>query len=138
MNICESTREDNIFIDDSLVEFNKNQVPFQQIEDFIDLSFAMKDDDGKTIGGINATLYCWNIMYVSVLYVDANCRGKGYGRALMEKAEEKAKCHGAYMSHLSTFDWQARGFYEKLGYEVFGIIENCPQGHKRYFLNKTF
>jgi hypothetical protein len=42
------------------------------------------------------------------------------------------------MSHLDTFDWQAKEFYEHLGYEVFGILENCPRGHNRYYMKKVF
>jgi ribosomal protein S18 acetylase RimI-like enzyme len=39
---------------------------------------------------------------------------------------------------LDTFSFQARGFYEKLGYTVFGEIENHPPGHSRFFLRKIF
>ncbi len=31
---------------------------------------------------------------------------------------------------------QARGFYEKLGYSVFGRLDDHPKGSARYFLNK--
>ncbi|MEA3146360.1 MAG: hypothetical protein QOI53_1859, partial [Verrucomicrobiota bacterium] len=34
------------------------------------------------------------------------------------------------------FDFQARGFYEKNGFHVFGTIENYPIGHERYYLIK--
>jgi hypothetical protein len=37
---------------------------------------------------------------------------------------------------LSTFSFQARPFYEKLGYEVFATLEDCPVGHCEYFLRK--
>jgi hypothetical protein len=39
---------------------------------------------------------------------------------------------------LDTFSFQARPFYEKLGYEVFGQLEDYPRGHSRYFLQKRF
>jgi hypothetical protein len=35
---------------------------------------------------------------------------------------------------LNTF--QARGFYEAARYELFGMLDNCPAGQKRYFLRK--
>ena len=28
-------------------------------------------------------------------------------------------------------------FYLKHGYEIFGILEDCPKGHKRYYLKKS-
>jgi hypothetical protein len=29
-------------------------------------------------------------------------------------------------------DFQAKDFYKKNGYEVFGELDNVPDGHKRY------
>lgn len=31
-----------------------------------------------------------------------------------------------------------KDFYIKHGYEVFGVLDDCPKGHKRYFFNKIF
>jgi GNAT superfamily N-acetyltransferase len=138
MNIYESTAEESELLDSKLVDFNRENVPFQQSEDWINVSYVLKDNTGQVIAGINATLYCWNIMYVDILYVDYSQRGKGYGKLLLDKAESKAKSLGGYMSHLDTFDWQAKEFYEHLGYVVFGILENCPRGHNRYYMKKEF
>jgi GNAT superfamily N-acetyltransferase len=137
MNIHESTQEDKISIDNKLVEFNQENVPFQQKDAYMSLSFIMKDENSLVIGGINATLYCWNLMYIDVLYIEGLYRRKGYGKMLVAKAEAKARQNGGYMSHLDTFDWQAKEFYENIGYEVFGILDNCPRGHKRYFMKKN-
>ena len=137
MNIFESTQEDRIFIDDRLVQFNKRNVPFQQKDPYMSLSFILKDSNEQIIGGINATLYCWNIMYVDILYVEDFYRSKGYGKMLTTKAEEKAKQNGGYMAHLDTFDWQAKEFYENIGYGVFGTLHDCPHGHNRYFMKKN-
>jgi hypothetical protein len=38
---------------------------------------------------------------------------------------------------LDTFSFQARGFYEKLGYRVFGEVADYPPGHTRHFLKKS-
>jgi GNAT superfamily N-acetyltransferase len=137
-NIYESTTEERELLDDKLVEFNRKKVPFEQSEDWIVLSYAVKDETGQAIAGINAMLYCWNILYVDILYVEDLHRGKGYGKLLLDKAESEARQLGGYMSHLDTFDWQAKEFYEHLGYEVFGVLENCPRGHNRYYMKKVF
>ena len=136
MNLHESTAEERQLIDKKIVEFNKANVPFQQAEDFINLSYVLKDSFGLVIAGINATLYCWNILYVDVLYVDDAHRGKGFGKQLLDDLENKARRLGGYMAHLDTFDWQAKEFYEGLGYSVCGILQNCPPGHTRYYLKK--
>lgn len=38
--------------------------------------------------------------------------------------------------YLDTFDFQARPFYERHGYEVFGTLDDYPPGHSRFFLRK--
>ena len=66
-----------------------------------------------------------------------SARGRGLGRTLMRQAEDVALrrgCHGAW---LDTFSFQARGFYEKLGYTVFGSIDDYPPGHSRFFMKKV-
>ena len=50
------------------------------------------------------------------------------------KWEKTAVDQGVTLLHLDTFDFQARDFYINQGYKVFGVLENCPQGHNRYYL----
>ena len=38
--------------------------------------------------------------------------------------------------HLDTFDFQAKEFYKKQGYVVFGKLDDCPENHCRYFMKK--
>jgi len=38
---------------------------------------------------------------------------------------------------LETYSFQARSFYERLGYEVFGTLDGCPRGHDKFFLRKA-
>ncbi len=55
--------------------------------------------------------------------------------------EREAQNKGAILVHLDTFDFQAKDFYLRHGYEVFGVLENPPTGfykqHKRYYLKKN-
>lgn len=56
----------------------------------------------------------------------------------MEKVEKEAEVLGAGMAQTDTFDFQAKDFYLKRGYEIFGELENSPRpGHKRFYLKKT-
>ena len=43
----------------------------------------------------------------------------------------------AVCAWLDTFEFQARGFYERLGYTCFGRLEDYPPGFARYFMKKT-
>ena len=54
----------------------------------------------------------------------------------MQKAEQIALEHGCVGVWLDTFAFQARPFYEKLGYTCFGQIDDHPRGSARYFLQK--
>lgn len=134
--IIASTDEDARFINDKIVEFNKTKVPLSQDVDFIALNFHVKNEEGLVIAGINSLMYYWYILHIDVLFVDEKYRDHNIGRALLSKAENKAKLLGAKLAHLDTFDWQAKDFYLKSGYEIFGILGDCPEGHQRYYLKK--
>ena len=56
---------------------------------------------------------------------------------MMKLAEEEAIRRGCVGAWLDTHSFQARPFYEKLGYTVFGVLENFPPGHTRYYLRKS-
>jgi GNAT superfamily N-acetyltransferase len=137
MQIQVSTAADRALLDDKLVAFNQAQVPFTQAQAWVDLSHVIKGAQGQLIAGINATLYCWRLMYIDILFVDESHRGQGLGKQLLEHAQAKAQSLGGYMAHLDTFDWQAKDFYARQGYSVFGVLENCPPGHTRYYMSKS-
>ena len=75
---------------------------------------------------------------VGRLWVASPQRGLGLGTRLMQEAHDRAIALGCVGATLSTYDFQARGFYEKMGYEVFGVLPNNPVGHERYFMKKIF
>jgi len=133
--ISESTEEEQEYIDDTLTEFNLKQVAATQEQLWVPLSYCIKDN-GAIIAGINAEMYCWNIVFVDVLYVDGAYRKKGLGSLLLARVEAEAKSKGVHLVHLDTFDFQARDFYKKHGYEVFGVLDDCPKGHVRYYMKK--
>jgi ribosomal protein S18 acetylase RimI-like enzyme len=65
-------------------------------------------------------------------------RGQGLGTKLLAQAEAVAREHKCVGIYLDTFSFQARGFYEKHGYGLFGTLENYPDDEKRFFLSKRF
>ena len=54
----------------------------------------------------------------------------------MQSAQHEAHLRGCRHAYLDTFDFQALGFYQKLGYELFGHLDDYPPGHTKYFLQK--
>lgn len=91
---------------------------------------------GESLGGLwGYTSYGW--LYVQLLAVEEAARGQGAGRELLRRAEAEALARGCHGAWLDTHEFQARGFYERLGYEVFGELADYPPGFARYFLRKT-
>ncbi len=134
--IIASTDDEARLVNDKIVEFNKTQVPLTQNVEFIALNFHVKNEQGSLIAGINSLMYYWHVLHIDSLFVSEKYRGKNIGRTLLNKVESEAKQMGAKLAHLDTFDWQAKDFYLKFGYEIFGILEDCPEGHERYYLKK--
>ncbi len=59
--------------------------------------------------------------YICNLMVEPDCRGKGYGKSLIEWAEKKAKEHGFKKVYLSWRLTESKDFvrrwYERMGYK---------------------
>ena len=131
-----STSVEKDFIYSAIVNNNLEQVAPTQKNHRIPFNYCFKNNE-IVIAGINAEMYFWNILHISILFVDKDYRHNKLGSYLLKKVESEAKQMGATLVHLDTFDFQAKDFYLKHGYEIFGILEDCPPGHKRYYLKKT-
>jgi GNAT superfamily N-acetyltransferase len=118
-----------------IVRFNEDQTGINKYKCPIAILLS-HPDTGDIIGGLwGETMFSY--LHVDLLFVPETLRYSGIGRQLMTQAEEEATrrgCHGAW---LDTFSFQARRFYERLGYAVFGTIEDYPPGHSRFFMKKT-
>jgi GNAT superfamily N-acetyltransferase len=116
-----------------LVQFNASCA---ESENWQHLVILLRDSAGVLQGGVLGHTH-WQWLYISHLWIAESSRSQGYGRLLLTRAEEEALRRGCGHAHLDTFDFQARGFYEKLGYAVFGQLPDFPTGHTRYFLQKV-
>ena len=130
--------EDSDYIDDRIVEYNLAKMPADCTDNRVVRWFGKKitDEDGTTIAGCVAARTVWGTAEVSLLWVDEAYRDQGLGSLLLGEVEREAKANGCTIILLDTFDWQAKGFYEKNGYAVFGELKDCPKGHSRYYMSK--
>src|ERR1700740_1317086 len=88
-------------------------------------------EEARIVAGLAGETYCgW--LFVKYLWVSDGLRGRGVGRELMDRAEVRARERGCHSAWLDTFSFQARGFYEKLGYKEFGQLD-YPLDHYRHF-----
>lgn len=130
------SENDAEYICDKLVEYNLSQVPKTQKIDFVNIGRKIVDESNHIVAGCLAKMYCWNVIYIDILWVDERYRKHGFGSQLLKEIEKIALEEDCTLIHLDTFDFQAKDFYLKHGYEVFGTLEDCPEGHCRYYLKK--
>ena len=69
--------------------------------------------------------------------VAETARGQGLGTRLLQRAEAIARARGCGNALLDTFEYQARPFYEKLGYRLFGTLDGYPPGYRQFYLTKA-
>jgi GNAT superfamily N-acetyltransferase len=99
------------------------------------VAIVVRDDAQAIVGGLWGMIgYRW--LFIQYLALPPAMQGQGIGRDLMLRAEAEARGEGCIGIWLDTFSFQARGFYEKLGYGVFGDIADFPPGETRFFLSK--
>jgi GNAT superfamily N-acetyltransferase len=97
----------------------------------------LRDERQQVVGGLLGHIR-WRWMYVAKLWIDASHRGGGHGTELMTAAEALARARDCIGVYLDTFEYQARPFYERLGYSVFGTLDGYPPGYCQHHLVKRF
>lgn len=122
------------FIHNGLRTYNAQFAP----SDYRPLYVFLRDANGQLAGGLLADTY-WGWASINILWIDKRYRGQGYGERILAAAEEEARRRDCAHVMLDTLSFQARPFYEKLGYRVYGQLEDFPagSGHTRYYLTKT-
>jgi ribosomal protein S18 acetylase RimI-like enzyme len=128
----EPTPEERYRIIDPLIAYNEAQAGPRNSKEF---ALSVHSETGEFIGGLLGFTH-WNHFFVSSVFVDQALRREGIGRELLKRAQALALEQGCDVIYLDTFDYQAPGFYEKLGFKVFGTLEDYPTGHQRFYLVK--
>ena len=129
------------FIDEGARQFIVNGVDYYNIAatslpDYVPVNFVLRGERGDVLGGVLGQLWGgW--LQVAYLWVAEPARGSGHGTRLMQDAEGYARGRGAVGATVETHSFQARPFYERLGYEVFGTLDGYPPGHVKFFLRKA-
>ena len=112
-----------------------HSLPHTPAPGFQSIASFMHDENEKLVGGVWGYIN-WNWLQVGLVWLSEDLRSGGYGKQLLLALEDIARERGCEFAHLDTFSYQARPFYENLGYEVFATLENYPLGHQRFFMKK--
>ena len=99
------------------------------------VGFYLRDGRGEVLGGLLGEVWGGSL-FVSHLWVAEAARGAGHGTRLLQAAERYAIERGCQGAFLGSFSFQAPAFYQKQGYEVFGVLEDHPPGHRLFLLRK--
>jgi len=116
-----------------LIEFNEAATG---LSGWQPLAVLLKDPaTGRTLGGLTgASFHGW--LFIELFWLPEGLRRGGLGTRLIRQAEAEAARRGCRGVWLDTYNFQARGFYEKLGYRLFGTLDDMPPGGQRLYLQK--
>lgn len=119
---------------DGLTAYNIEQVPAlaQNPQHLFNVYMRL---DGDIVAGAICELNR-DYLYVDTLWTSEQVRGMGYGSRIMHAAERYAIQRGIRQAYLMTTTFQARPFYEKLGYTMLAAQADRPQGHALCFMHK--
>ncbi|MHA1542860.1 MAG: GNAT family N-acetyltransferase, partial [Candidatus Hodarchaeales archaeon] len=101
----------------------------------IQIKLVIKNLEGKVIGGLSAGTTL-KTMYLSYLWVDMKHRRLDYGRDLLATAERIAVENSCISWQGNVLSFQSPEFFQKLGFEIFGVSDGYPDSIKEYFLIK--
>ena len=126
-------KSDIKFLGDKIDEYNLAQT---KVYDDKYLGLFVRDSRNQIVGGLYGMSWGgW--LEIRYLWIREDLRKKGYGKKLLEMAEDEGKARGCKWVLLDTFSFQAPDFYKKFGYQIFGTLVDFPSGHKRYYLTKS-
>jgi ribosomal protein S18 acetylase RimI-like enzyme len=83
----------------------------------------LTDGMGNALGVLNA-FTAFAEIYIDDMWVDASCRGKGYGKKMLQALEERFKGKGFNNINLVTSAFNAPEFYKKCGFTAEFVREN--------------
>jgi GNAT superfamily N-acetyltransferase len=101
-------------------------------------SFSVKvtDEAGELVGGLTA--WTWGgLCGIGLLWVREASRRDGWGSRLLRAAEAEARRRGCDRVVVSSFTFQAPGFYERHGFAEAGRTPGIPGGHADVHLFKS-
>jgi GNAT superfamily N-acetyltransferase len=79
----------------------------------------------------------WGSLFIDIMFVPVALRGKGIGTTLLQQAEKEAIRRGCRDMWTETYAFQARPFYEKAGFAIFGRLDGPAPIFPRFFLKKN-
>jgi ribosomal protein S18 acetylase RimI-like enzyme len=117
-------------LEKGLDKFNRS-TPLGPDREKVPLAVWLRRDRRVLGGAYGDTHYGW--LYLSTLWVDDEVRGLGWGSRLIGVFEAEGVARGCHGAWVDTYGFQAPRFYERMGYQEFGRLNDFPPGSARHF-----
>ncbi len=128
----EPSESDRAVVLTVLRQFTRESVEVLDNQDF---AILLKDQNDEVVGGLFASSR-WGGFHIEMVAIPASLRGHGCGSELLKMAEQEARERGCHHMLLDTQAFQARPFYERHGFVVFGQIDGPKPYYPRFFMLK--
>lgn len=125
------SKDEDAFIQEQLFSYETKKLIKETPTHF---SVFLKTKEGKILGGALVWMHTESI-YVQAIWIEPTLRGQGLGAKLLQKAENEALKKGCRYATLDS-NYQAVGFYQRLGYKILGEIPNYIFSHSKIYLRK--
>ncbi|WP_133127888.1 GNAT family N-acetyltransferase [Legionella nagasakiensis] len=114
--------------------YAKQQRGFESLDFF---ACFIRDADNSILGGCSGgTLY--GGLHIDNLWVSEQIRHQGWGIKLMQAALKYGQEKSCAFATVNTMDWEALGFYQKLGFKLEFERHGFQKNSVFYFLRKEF
>jgi GNAT superfamily N-acetyltransferase len=124
---------DSAIVQEGLRAYNTSRAGF---DDYRPLAVFVTDPaTGNVVGGLYGGSYLGQVRVDRFFLPEALRRGR-LGSRLLAMAEEEGRRRGCTRITLNTLEIQARGFYQKQGYETAATLDCEPPGVTRYLMSK--
>ena len=129
---CPSRQESDAILS-ALQKYTRQTV---RIIDNHDFGALLTDPQtGCVVGGLLGQSR-WGGFHIDMIVLPDELRGRGIGSELLATTEREARQRGCHHIWLDTYAFQAKIFYERHGFEVFGQLDGPAPFYPRYFMRK--
>lgn len=116
-----------------LHEYNKENCEFIRKKNNREIMNLSVYDKEKPIGGASGWIeFGW--YYLDQLYISDEYRKKGIGSKIIKELERISRNKDCMGIKTETWSFQAKEFYEKQGFTIYGELNDCPPGAVEYYL----
>lgn len=92
-------------------------------------------DTDTVLGGLTGRTSL-SLFFIDLFFLPDRLRGSGVGSRVLEVAEQEARRRGCGTAALYTINFQAPGFYERRGYQRFGVSVRSTR-YQPYVLHRA-